>query len=43
MALGLSGKWDLPGPGTETMSPALADGFFNIEPSRKPLNCLYFA
>ena len=25
------------------MSPALADGFFNTEPPRKPLNCLYFA
>ena len=23
---------DLPIPGTEPMSPALADGFFNIEP-----------
>ena len=29
--------WDLPGPGIEPVSPALAGGFFTTEPSRKPL------
>ena len=24
--------WDLPGPGIESVSPALADGFFTTEP-----------
>ena len=28
---------DLPDPGTETMSPALAGRFFTIEPPRKPM------
>ena len=28
--------WDLPGPGIELMSPALAGGFFTNEPSRRP-------
>ena len=27
---------DLPDPGTESVSPALAGGFFNTEPSGKP-------
>ena len=27
---------DLPNPGMELMSPALAGGFFNTEPPRKP-------
>jgi len=28
--------WDLPGPGLEPMSPALADRFFTTEPPGKP-------
>ena len=28
--------WDLPGPGTEPMSPALAGRFLTTEPPRKP-------
>ena len=28
--------WDLPDPGTEPVSPALAGGFFTIEPLGKP-------
>ena len=31
------GMWDLPGSGMEPVSPAMADGFFTIEPPRKPL------
>ena len=27
--------WDLPGPGIEPVSPALAGGFFTIEPPGK--------
>ena len=27
---------DLPGPGTEPMSPALVGGFFTTEPAGKP-------
>ena len=30
------GTWDLPRPGVEPVSTALAGGFFTIEPSRKP-------
>ena len=30
------GMWDLPGSGTESISPALAGGFFTNEPSGKP-------
>ena len=29
--------WDLPGPGLEPMSPALADGFLTTAPPGKPL------
>ena len=29
--------WDLPGPGNEPVSPALAGGFFTTEPSGKPI------
>ena len=32
----LRGMWDLPGPGIEPMSPALAGEFFTTEPPRKP-------
>ena len=28
--------WDLPAPGIEPMSPALAGGFFTTEPPGKP-------
>ena len=28
--------WSLPGPGIEPTSPALAGGFFTIEPLGKP-------
>ena len=28
----LRGRWDLPGPGFEPVSPALAGGFFTTEP-----------
>ena len=30
--------WDLPGPGLEPMSPALAGGFLATAPPGKPLN-----
>ena len=29
--------WDLPGPGIEPVSPALAGGFFTNEPPGKPI------
>ena len=32
----LHGIWDLPGPGREPRSPALAGGFFTTEPPEKP-------
>ena len=37
----LRGMWDLPGPGFEPMSPALADGFLTTAPPGKPLECLF--
>ena len=33
----LCGMWNLPRPGIESMSPALAGGFFITEPPGKPL------
>ena len=33
--------WDLPGPGLEPVSPALAVGFFTTAPPGKPLSILY--
>ena len=33
----LRGMWDLPGPGLEPVSPALAGGFLTTEPPGKPL------
>ena len=36
-ALLLRGMWDLPGPGFEPVSPALAGGFLTTEPSGKSL------
>ena len=32
--------WDLPGPGIETVSPALASGFLTIAPPEKFLHHL---
>ena len=32
----LCGTWDLPGPGLEPVSPALAGGFLTTVPPRKP-------
>ena len=37
-ALLLHGMWDLPGPGLEPVSPALAGGFFTTAPPGKPSN-----
>ena len=34
----LCGMWDLPGPGLEPVSPALAGGFSTTAPPGKPLN-----
>ena len=31
---------DLPGPGIEPVSPAMAGGFFTTEPLGKPRNCV---
>ena len=36
--LGCCGMWDLPGPGIESVSPALASGYFTTEPLGKPRN-----
>ena len=36
MGLLLLSLWDLPGPGMEPVSPALAGGFFTPEPPGKP-------
>ena len=33
----LHGVWDLPGPGLEPVSPALAGGFLTTAPPEKPL------
>ena len=35
------GMWDLPGPGLEPMSPALAGGFLSTAPPGKPLVFYY--
>ena len=35
----LRGMWDLPGPGTEPVSPALAGGFLTTVPPGKPHKC----
>ena len=37
----LRGMWDLPGPGLEPMSPALAGGFLTTVPPGKP-QCVLF-
>ena len=38
----LRGMWDLPGPGLEPMSPALAGGFLTIVPPGKSLTWIIF-
>ena len=35
----LRGMWDLPGPGIEPVSPALADGFLTTAPAQGPGFC----
>ena len=37
----LRGMWDLPGPGLEPVSPALADGFLTTAPPGKPPNSIF--
>ena len=37
----LHGVWDLPGPGIEPVSPALAGEFFTTEPPGKPSYASY--
>ena len=37
----LHGMWDLPGPGLEPVSPALAGGFLTTVPPRKPPSLCY--
>ena len=37
----LRGMWDLPGPGLNTVSPALAGGFFTAEPPGKSRQWLF--
>ena len=41
-ALLLCGMWNLPGPGIEPMSPALASRFSTTEPPGKSLNSFNF-
>ena len=36
----LCGTWDLPGPGLEPMSPALAGGFLTTAPPGKSWSCI---
>ena len=38
----LHGMWDLPGPGLEPMSPALAGGFLTTAPPGKPQEFLKY-
>ena len=37
----LCGMWNLPGPETESVSPALAGTFFTTEPAEKPKTQFY--
>ena len=37
----LHGMWDLPGPGLEPVSPALAGGFLTTAPPRKYQKCMF--
>ena len=41
MGLVLCSMWDLPGPGTELVSPALADGFLPTGPPEKSHGDIY--
>ena len=43
LALHFRGMWDLPGPGIEPKSPALASGFFTTEPPGKHLSITFKA
>ena len=36
------GMWDLPGPGIEPVSPALAGGFLSTVPPGKPPKIVFF-
>ena len=38
----LHGMWDLPRPGIEPVSPALAGGFLTTAPPGKPINKYFF-
>ena len=38
----LCGMWDLPGPGLEPMSPALAGGFLTTVPPGKPKKRIFY-
>ena len=38
----LRGMWDIPGPGLEPVSPALAGGFLTTAPPGKPPICSFF-
>ena len=38
----LRSMWDLPGPGIESVSPALSGGFLTTAPPGKPLAWLFF-
>ena len=40
LGLHFHGMWDLPGPGIEPRSPALASGFLTTEPPGKPSHVL---
>ena len=40
MVHGLSAMWDLPGPGIEPVSTALAGGFLTTRPHGKPMTLL---
>ena len=37
----LRGMWDLPGPGLEPVTPALAGGFLTTAPPGKPQYCFF--
>ena len=41
LAQPLRGMWDLPRPGLEPVSPALAGGFSTTAPPGKPCTCLF--
>ena len=39
----LHGMWDLPGPGIESVSPALAGGFLTTAPPGKPQQVVFIS